>query len=298
MKNVREDWLEGRPSTSNSEAEGKQWTTLWKVKVPSKIRVFLWRLVQQSLPTGDMLAHRHMAENSRCAIYGEGDSWRHSLLSCTMARCVWSLVDEHVTEHMAATEEPSSKQWLFAMMGSLEHDEFIKMVVTLWAIWHARRKAIHENTFQSPLSTFAFVERFIEEISPGVAYAPPRQRSRQPAPRWLPPPAGCTKINVDAAVAKTANMGAVAAVARDEEGVYQGASAVTYPGITDPATLEAIACREADLGVRRLMVGSDCLEVIKAIHVCIYTPNLLNKIINKTSLTATSHIDTHSKKLI
>ncbi|PNT61483.1 hypothetical protein BRADI_5g15730v3 [Brachypodium distachyon] len=95
--------------------------------------------------------------------------------------------------------------------------------------------------------------------------------TRQPAPRWLPPPAGCTKINVDAAVAKATNMGAVAAVARDEAGVYQGASTVTYPGITDPATLKAMACHEAlalaaDLGVRCLMVGSDFLEVVKAIH--------------------------------
>jgi hypothetical protein len=38
------------------------------------------------------------------------------------------------------------------------------MVVTLWAIWHARRKALHEGLFQSPLSTHSFIEKFISEL--------------------------------------------------------------------------------------------------------------------------------------
>lgn len=81
----REAWLEGRPSSSSSQAEGKKWTT--------QLNVFLWRLARQSLPTGDVLSHRHIADNGNCALCGEADSWRHSLISCTMARCVWSLVD-------------------------------------------------------------------------------------------------------------------------------------------------------------------------------------------------------------
>lgn len=74
-KTDREAWLDGCPSSSNVDSEGRGWTTLWKVQVPSKIRVFLWRLAQHSLPTGDLLKHRHMAESARCAICGEPDSW-------------------------------------------------------------------------------------------------------------------------------------------------------------------------------------------------------------------------------
>lgn len=105
----KEAWLEGRASSSDAEGDGRNWTKLWKVKVPSKIRVFLWRLAQHSLPTGDLLAHRHMADSATCAICGESDSWRHSLISCTLVRCVWALVDEQITEHMVGTVEPSAK---------------------------------------------------------------------------------------------------------------------------------------------------------------------------------------------
>jgi hypothetical protein len=44
----REAWLADRPSSSSNDQ--KSWTSLWKTKVPSKIRVFLWRLSHQSLP--------------------------------------------------------------------------------------------------------------------------------------------------------------------------------------------------------------------------------------------------------
>jgi hypothetical protein len=47
-------WLEGTETGSDHKQEEKDWTTLWKVQVPSKIRVFLWRLAKQSIPTNDV----------------------------------------------------------------------------------------------------------------------------------------------------------------------------------------------------------------------------------------------------
>lgn len=58
-----------------------------------------------------------------------------------MSRCIWALVDEEIAEHMTATTEPSAKQWLFQMMESMSHEAFVKLVMTLWATWWARRKA-------------------------------------------------------------------------------------------------------------------------------------------------------------
>jgi hypothetical protein len=36
--------------------------------------------------------------------------------------------------------------------------------VTPWAIWHARRKALHEQIYQSPFSTHFFVKIFIADL--------------------------------------------------------------------------------------------------------------------------------------
>jgi hypothetical protein len=193
---------QGTTSSSNRAGEEKDWTSLWKVKVPSKIRVFIWRFAKQSIPTGDVRHRRHMDPDISCGLYGEADSWRHSLLECMMARCVWALIPETVTEHMARTTEPDAKQWLFAMILFLGQQDLTWCLVTLWTIWFARRKANHEGAFQSPLSTLNFVESFIRDLEISAAKKKTASTTvvKSGSGRWVPPDAGYTKINVDAAV--------------------------------------------------------------------------------------------------
>jgi ribonuclease HI len=146
-------------------------------------------------------------------------------------------------------------------------------LVTLWAIWYVRRKVIHEDIFQSPLSTYHFVENFIRDLKiVETKKAPaPLERPKEQAKRWVAPQMGHVKINVDAAVRKHENYGAVAAVCRDGDGAFLGASAQVIRGVSDPAILEAIACREAlalacDLSLTHVHVASDCLEVISGLE--------------------------------
>ena len=90
IKFQREDWLEHRGGHSNQAREKKSWSSLWKVKVPSKVRIFASRLCHTSLPTGTTRHGRKMADTLACSVCGaENDTWRHSLFDCRMARCVW-----------------------------------------------------------------------------------------------------------------------------------------------------------------------------------------------------------------
>jgi hypothetical protein len=130
--------------------------------------------------------------------------------------------------------------------------------VALWAIWHARRKAIHENEYQSPLSVHCFVDRFIVDLKQGEkAELKSGVRITTPEARWIPPSPRVVKINVDAVVGKNSVKGTVAAVAHSDRGVFLGASTVVFPGCMDAETLETLACREAillaqDLDARRI----------------------------------------------
>ena len=51
-----------------------------------------------------------------------------------MARCVWALEKEEITEHLYQIEEQDAKGWLAVMMKSLRHEELVRVTVTLWAI--------------------------------------------------------------------------------------------------------------------------------------------------------------------
>jgi hypothetical protein len=81
-----------------------------------------------------------------------------------MANSVWALSDDLMVEHMIACGQNNAKLWLFHLLETLPHEQFIQLTITLWAIWSARRKAIHEDIFQSPLSTHEFIGRFISEL--------------------------------------------------------------------------------------------------------------------------------------
>ena len=146
-KQRREAWLEGTAGASNMQQEKSSWKSIWHVSVPGKIRMFLWRLARHSLPTEDVREHRNMATSSSCGLCGAHDSWRHSLLDCSMSRCVRALADEELADQLMESSELSAKQWLFSLIRSLSHEAFVKLVVTLWATWIARRKAIHEGIF-------------------------------------------------------------------------------------------------------------------------------------------------------
>ena len=91
-------WVDGQPRKYDYKSEERECKSLLQVQVPSKIRLFLWRLARQSIPFGDVLHHRNMAASSSCAICGLEDSWKHSLLECNMTKCVWALEKDEITD--------------------------------------------------------------------------------------------------------------------------------------------------------------------------------------------------------
>lgn len=118
------------------------------------------------------------------------------------------------------------------------------MMVTLWALWKARRDVIHESILHSPFATCCFITRFIQELeADSIRDAP---RAPQPPTRgasWIPPPRGDEKGNVDGALSKERRRRAAAAIFRSEEGrQFLGASALVINGAMEPPTIQAIAC--------------------------------------------------------
>lgn len=85
--------------------------------------------------------------------------------------------------------------------------------------------------------------------------------------RWIRAPDGSPKINVDASVGRHNDRGCCAAICRDGEGRYMGASATCFQGLVDPEILEAHACSEvlaqaADLYIQKVRIATDCKATV------------------------------------
>jgi hypothetical protein len=147
-KKTREDYFESKANCPDVERSQKEWNRLWSMKLPSKIKVFCWRLALNSIPTASVLKIRNLATTSECKICGaEEDTWDHSLLYCTMSRCVWTLVGENLTDLLATLHITDPKHWVKFMCCNIPQVEGKHVLATSRAIWNARRKAIHEGIF-------------------------------------------------------------------------------------------------------------------------------------------------------
>lgn len=66
---------------------------------------------------------------------------------CNITKYVWVLKCEEITELVSEIQETEPRGWLAAIVSSLKHKDLMRTVVTLWAIWYARRKTIHGCSF-------------------------------------------------------------------------------------------------------------------------------------------------------
>ena len=88
----REAWLEGRLANSNIERESKLWDKLWKVEVPSKVKIFLWQAFRGRLPSADQIRKRNVPGSEFCALWGALEDMNHIFFHCVLAKLVWSCV--------------------------------------------------------------------------------------------------------------------------------------------------------------------------------------------------------------
>ena len=156
-------------------------------------------------------------------------------------------------------------------MQSLKHEDLIRVTGTLWAIWYARRKAIHEDIYQSPLSTHNFITSFVANLQLVQLKVKDRPAVQRSNTRWIPTLEGLMKINVDVALAKNSGIVVATAVARDFAGRFLGASVVVMEGSLEPETVEAISCKEglalaSDLLLQDFRVACDNAGVVASIR--------------------------------
>jgi hypothetical protein len=68
---------------------------IWKMKVPLKIKIFMWFLHQKVLLNKDNLAKRNWQGNKKCCFCDKEETIQHLFISCPFARIIWRIV--HMT---------------------------------------------------------------------------------------------------------------------------------------------------------------------------------------------------------
>lgn len=78
---------------SKSENQYKwSWKFIWKLHIPPNVKLFLWKVHTEILPTRSLLCRRIGSQfnDSQCVLCGHSEETQeHMLWKCTWARLVW-----------------------------------------------------------------------------------------------------------------------------------------------------------------------------------------------------------------
>ena len=145
-KTMRE---ESRGESSSSQIFRWLWRKVWKLRIPGKIKHFIWRAYHDSLPTSLNLFRQKITPNPLCKICDqEKESTIHAIWQCAMARNTWALVPGRVQK--LPNQGDDFARFMLWMFQNFSKDELEDWAITAWAIWSARNCFIFEAHQKSP----------------------------------------------------------------------------------------------------------------------------------------------------
>ncbi|KAL4318018.1 hypothetical protein GQ457_18G000980 [Hibiscus cannabinus] len=189
------------------------------------------------LPTRYCLYNRRIALDPICPVCNlANETTEHVFRDCHIACLVWTRLGFVWPQY--ATLLPF-KEWLSWLFDSFPMNRLVLLVITLWSLWYARNKKVHEANLQTP-----------EQISPD-------------------PP--LVKANFDASFSSVDRASWSGVVVRNSIGEIMGACRRFSPYVASAFMAEAYAALHAidllvDLGFDSAVIEGDSLTIIKKLQ--------------------------------
>ena len=124
-------------SSSDSSHQSAFWKRIWKLHVPNKIKLFLWKFFSNALPTKVNLKKRKILDDAKCgACLLDQETTLHAIWSCESLYNIWDPCFSRVQ-----TEYPyiQDMQELISLVGQRANSLELFGVVA-WFIWNQRNR--------------------------------------------------------------------------------------------------------------------------------------------------------------
>lgn len=144
------------------DADKKIWNTIWKIKTPHRIRIFLWKIVHKILPSRSFLNVRFRVNNLICSWCNrEVEDQDHILWYCSGAAKVWSSCEAWWGVNIQnALARGSLEALLDLIAGALCKQAWeISIAATLWSLWLARNERIFKGSKISSADVFLLAKK-------------------------------------------------------------------------------------------------------------------------------------------
>jgi hypothetical protein len=107
---------------------------IWTLKLPLKIKVFLWYLYKGVILTKDNLARRHWQGDNKCSFCSSEETIQHLLFDCHFAKFMWRII--HISFNLTPPTSVHNifTDWLLGFNGKLKSKVLVGAVAFCWVI--------------------------------------------------------------------------------------------------------------------------------------------------------------------
>lgn len=205
--------------SSNTVFQSEGWNKIWRLNIPHKIRVFLWRLCWNNVPVRNRLRHKGVDVSILCPMCdNDVEHLLHVFFDCQFAAQCWSYAG--LSYDMSLVE--SASEWLMQKIDEGVPNETSKIVMVLCGIWCWRNKKVWEDKLGSPSLAIDWSSKIITDWRKVMKYKAKRCNKpglsiQEEEHKWRPPEEGYVKVNVDAAVQQASQTCSMGMVIRDHQ---------------------------------------------------------------------------------
>lgn len=252
-------------SGDSSGVSGEDWSQIWKLNLPPKVRMFVWRACKNSLPHAVEMVRRHIGTNPFCInCKVKLETMAHILMECRGRKEIWSSTPFQVPQWNS-----HDRVWLLfrRMKDALPHEELLVGLVIWWKSWEIRNKEIYGVEEGVPSDVVQWSREYLALYQESQIKPPPPEPEVLPS-IWVPPDPGFIKVNVDVAYPENADFIRVGMVAKNEHGVTKWWARKEITGRPPTSDGEARALMfglhtAIKHGWNKIILETDCLPVHK-----------------------------------
>ncbi|XP_062100125.1 uncharacterized protein LOC133806004 [Humulus lupulus] len=251
-----------RVEGSNMRETESWWKKVWSLRVPPKIKLFLWKLSNKWLPTNSVLFCRKLRKEQGCCMCGDSnqrEDWYHAIWQCPRNKQVWKVAGFSKITKRRNLEDPIS--FLSRISLQLPKDKFGFFSTLAWQCWNSRNNDAFRKWNPEATAMVDWAASYLEEFAQTDDAAPAKTNSAHQ--RWIAPIEGECMINVDAAVNKIQGCCRNGVVIRDRLGDVIASSCTFINCAYDPLVAELLAIQQGinlskRFNIKGWLIVSDC----------------------------------------
>lgn len=101
----------------NTQLSSQHWRVLWQSKIHERLKLLLWKVAWNAMPTNEILGQRFKIEFSYCFVCHRGtEPIEHILLHCPYSKIIWSYL--HWQLQLETFANINAIKWVEIVLGS------------------------------------------------------------------------------------------------------------------------------------------------------------------------------------